>query len=99
MNRRQFLKRIGAVCAAAVAVPVALVAGKEPEHGIDCNAPIKWISGQGSYIRGERSKNAITGECRWVAYYDEYSGPFSEEDLEKFRTTFKDIKSKPPVKP
>ena len=28
MNRRQFLKRIGATCTAAIAVPVALVAAK-----------------------------------------------------------------------
>lgn len=100
MNRRQLLKRVGAACAAAVTVPVALVRSKEEPKIIGdrkCVTMTEFVKMQ-EYDAWH--KNAITGGRRWIIdYYNECSGPFSEKDLEVFRAALKNTKFKPPVKP
>lgn len=72
MNRRQFLKRISATCAAVVAVPVVLMAGrKKPAVKVPwvrLNTHYKWDKLK---ISGEQSKNAVIGErAKWIKYMD-----------------------------
>ena len=84
MNRRDFFKKIGAVCAAVVAVPIVVKAAKKKPltiNGVpiacrellDCNAPVKWQN-----------------------YYTEHT--LNEGDLEKFRKAFKNTKFIAPLK-
>ena len=75
MNRRQFLKQIGAVCAAAVIAPVVLV-GKKPKvqirhidlgrnHFLTNRRMNSFIYGQKSDTAkvGERAKQVYIGYC------------------------------------
>ena len=90
MNRRQFLKRIGAACAVAVNVPVVLVVGREEPVIEDKDIPYGvpyWIGNNDSYIGVKSTKNTITGERKWVHIYDEFSfEPFpTEADRIRYR--------------
>ena len=77
MNRRQFLKRIGAACAVAVNVPVVLAVGREEPVIEDKDIP----------FGVKATKNTVTGERKWVHIYDEFSfEPFpTEADRIRYR--------------
>ena len=90
VNRRQFLKRVGATCAAAVAVPATLIAAKKEPSALI-------IGGQDSYIGGIQADKAACDNRKWVTY-NVYDGPLSKKDIEKFRAALKNTKFKPPVK-
>jgi len=85
MNRRQFLKRVGVVCAAAVVAPTTLV--KNPQKFI--------IGSHDNYIQDERVKTAYD---RWHEYYMGHNPPVDTELLDKLKDALKNTKFTPPFK-
>jgi len=85
MNRRNFLKTLGAVVGTAIATPAVLLAAK-PKN--------LWMAGKGgSLITGPYID--FDAPVQWRNYYTEYK--YDPKLLEKFRKAFRDTKFVAPV--
>lgn len=100
MNRRNFLKSLGAVCGAAVVIPTALLKAKSVA-GIDCDKPVKWTS-VCSKCYGKHGQHCVCNSCVDDMMVDCLPSlpkhtKGHEELMKKFRVALKDTKFKPPV--
>jgi len=89
MNRRNFLKTLGAVVGTAIAAPAVLLAAK-PKN--------LWMAGKGGgLITGPYID--LDAPVQWRNYSIEYNYSEAEnkELLEKFRKAFKNTRFIPPV--
>lgn len=78
MNRRQFFKQIGVVCAAAIATPTVLIA--EKKHG-GCvrgdRSKYIYIMGQW-YNRDDVPDLDLNAPVKWKNYYTVYNADIKE---------------------